>query len=220
MIEEIEHRAFGERLPRQSEAIEHDVGQHGVEVVAAEVCHAGRGEDLVMAPDHPDHRGVERSPAQVVHDDDIALHGEGVPVPVRVLEARRRWLVEHRSHLHPRLSECVEGDETLRTVRVGGHGDRGAQRRGARRRPAYVRSRKERVANVLDEPVSRDRLSPLRHVKVVTRAECPRRGCVRRGSCSILYGVQPPWAGRSTGSTEALTMVRESVREQRAGEGI
>ena len=32
------------------------------------------------------------------------------------------------------------------------------------------------------------------------------------GICSILYGVQPPWAGRSTGSTEALTMVRRAHR--------
>ena len=34
------------------------------------------------------------------------------------------------------------------------------------------------------------------------------------GICSILYGVQPPWAGRSTGSTEALTMVRRAHRTE------
>jgi hypothetical protein len=94
-----------------------------VEIVAAQVVHARRPEDLVPVASHADERRVERAAAEVVDDDVITLRRERAPVPVRVLEPRRRRLVQHGHRREARAPERLEGDEALRPVRIRGDGD-------------------------------------------------------------------------------------------------
>ena len=151
-------RARRELALRDPGAREDHVDEHRVEVVAAELVHAGRRHHVVRAPAHPHERRVERPAPQVVHDNVIALARERVAMAMRVLEPRRRRLVEHRRGREPGAPEGVERDEALRAVRVRGHRDDRAHRvlallllRSLRQQRARVRARRDRLPERAEE---------------------------------------------------------------------
>jgi hypothetical protein len=96
-----------------------ELQQRRVEVVAAEVVVARVRDHFVLAVAHPDQRHVERAAAEVVHQHVLARRGQRLAVPVRVLDARRRGLVEQAHDGEPGRPAGVHHQEPL-----GGRGPR------------------------------------------------------------------------------------------------
>ena len=151
LLEEVIHGASGERRGGDPGPGEDDLREHGVEVVPAEAPDARGGEDLVTEAAHADDGRVERAAAQIVDDDEIALRRERVAVAVRVLEAGRRRLVEHRHDVEAGAAEGVHRDEALGAVRVGGDGDGGAEHGSLGEGAANVGALAQCAAHVLEE---------------------------------------------------------------------
>ena len=129
------------RLP---DAVEHDLEDRVVEVVAAQARHAGGGDDLVDAPGHVDQRRVEGAPAEVVDEHVLAAAGDRAAEAVRVLEPGGGGLVEQGEDLEAGAAEGLQGQEALVVGGVGGHAHRDLERlsRGRRRRSSGSRCRR------------------------------------------------------------------------------
>ena len=91
-----------------------------VELVAAEPCVAGGGQNLEVAAGDVDHREVEGTAAEVV-DGDLLV----VLLVEAVGERRRRRLVDDALHLEPSDGAGILGSLALRVVEVGGNRDHG-----------------------------------------------------------------------------------------------
>ena len=99
------------------------VGEGLVEVVAAEAGDAEGGLDDVLGAVDTHERDVEGAATEVIDDDARPAGRQRAGVPVRVLEGGGGGLVDHTEDVGPGTSESVEGEQTLRGTRVGGHAE-------------------------------------------------------------------------------------------------
>ena len=137
----------------REERVAHDLGDRGVDVVAAEERVAGGREDLEERPRQVEQGAVERPAAEVVDRDSLALVA---PEPVRERGGRR--LVQDAEDLEPGDAARDLRRGALKLVEMRGHRD-------------------DRLVDRLAERGLRDLADALEHERADSQAGCtPRRG--------------------------------------------
>ena len=129
-------------------------------------------------------------------------------MPVRVLEACRRRLVQHRDRIEARAPERVERDEALRAARVRGDGDRRAQAALADAAP-HVRARREGLAHVGHEAGDQIAHGDLRWSRRGPCAPAPSRSRASR------LKERTTWTSPPAGGVETEAQLAVSVRDDR-----
>ena len=94
------------------------IGHALVEIVAAQMVVAGRGDDLHHVRIDVENGHVERAAAEVVHENLLLF----VPVDAE-RQRRRRRLVDDAQNVQPRDCARVLRGLPLRVAEIGGHGD-------------------------------------------------------------------------------------------------